>query len=402
MKKIGSKKDIWSCYLENRIFYPSGAGMFFELLSPYFPADKSLVSAYYELEMYTASQELPDSIKCIAGRIISPIYDEKDCVKAFIAWALPGQEKESKYVKIVLDPDFEPEDTFWGLKQARESIIKKRQVYITDNYEDTIAMHAAGFLNTITLLSPFVISKEQITLLRSYADVVILSVDMDEIGENIVDAIMDQMEEVELVVEEMLRPDDKALNIYLREEGKEKLETYLNHINAFPLEETFISNCVVYHETYGNRNPEFFYFLKTIRNIMNMCEISFSNPAYNDLLNLIIKRCRRVNFPPELKKVTENISDSFAYIDELKKVLIESGVEDDPDRVVMERMIKVFESIFIIYIRFRVVMETDRLRSTLRRVARQPEYNSVKKKLSKWKKLNDYFDEFMDPTYLGD
>ena len=65
---------------------------------------------------------------------------------------------------------------------AREAIREHHFVFVTEGYKDVLAMHAAGFRNTVALCGT-ALTDQQITLLSRYTRYAIIMLDGDEAGQ---------------------------------------------------------------------------------------------------------------------------------------------------------------------------------------------------------------------------
>lgn len=119
---------------------------FLSLLSPYLPEHPDLIDTYLDFEVSQAPSILPAHWKAFEGRVIYPI---RNSVSDLIGFA--GKGESPLYINTMpLEEDWE-ELPFFGYFQGQEKIIFEGELYIVEDYKDVLAMHAAGFINTITL-----------------------------------------------------------------------------------------------------------------------------------------------------------------------------------------------------------------------------------------------------------
>ena len=111
------------------------------------------------------------------NRVMYPIMDVQGKVIAF-GGRVMGDAKP-KYLNSPETPIFNKSRTFYGLTFARRA--RSRTMIICEGYMDVIAMHQAGFINAVATLGT-ALTNQHASLIRRYADEVVLSYDSDEAG----------------------------------------------------------------------------------------------------------------------------------------------------------------------------------------------------------------------------
>jgi DNA primase len=114
------------------------------------------------------------------GRVMFPIFDLQGRVIAF-GGRIVGQG-EPKYVNSSDTPLFHKRETLYALDKAKPMITRTATAVVTEGYTDTIAMHAAGFTNTVATLGT-ALTLQHIKLLNRFANKVIYLFDGDEAGQ---------------------------------------------------------------------------------------------------------------------------------------------------------------------------------------------------------------------------
>lgn len=158
--------------------------MIFDLLETYIPETDILRETYNTFEVGMAPAALPASYADLCGRIIFPIRNEKGELVAF-AGRYRGETEGTdirKYVNSPNSPVYHKGTILYGLYQALEAIRKHHFVYITEGYKDVLAMHAAGFRNTVALCGT-ALTGQHVTLLSRYTRYVIIMLDGDDAGQ---------------------------------------------------------------------------------------------------------------------------------------------------------------------------------------------------------------------------
>lgn len=115
------------------------------------------------------------------NRAMIPIIDVRGNVVAFGGRVL--DDSKPKYINTSDTLVYKKGSGVFALNFAKDS--GSRSLIITEGYMDTIALHQAGFKNTIACLGT-ALPDEQVNLISRYADEVLLSYDSDEAGQKAV------------------------------------------------------------------------------------------------------------------------------------------------------------------------------------------------------------------------
>lgn len=154
------------------------------LLKEYVPENDQLQSTYQVFEVGIAPSSLPYDYHSFANRLIFPVRNERGKLVAF-AGRYRGETKGTDIRKYVDSPDspvYHKGEILYGLYQAQEAIRQHGFVYITEGYKDVLAMHAAGFRNTVALCGT-ALTEQQMVLLSRYTWYAIVMLDGDEAGQ---------------------------------------------------------------------------------------------------------------------------------------------------------------------------------------------------------------------------
>jgi len=117
-------------------------------------------------------------------RVVFPIRDVQGRVIAFGARTLA--DNEVKYLNSPETPLFSKSRCLYGLDKARDAVIGGRRIMITEGYTDTLMCHQKGIQWAVATLGT-ALTREHVSLLRRYADQVILLFDADKAGESAAD-----------------------------------------------------------------------------------------------------------------------------------------------------------------------------------------------------------------------
>jgi len=129
-------------------------------------------------------------------RLIFPITDIRERVIGF-----GGRDLGVRGPKYLNSPEtelFKKGDTLFGLSQAAPGIKEQCSAIVVEGYFDLLAMHAAGFTNTVATLGT-ALTKGHIRILRGYAERIYTLFDADEAG------VKAALRSLELFIDEDLR-----------------------------------------------------------------------------------------------------------------------------------------------------------------------------------------------------
>ena len=113
------------------------------------------------------------------GRVMFPIQDKRGRVIAFGGRAVMPDQKP-KYLNSPETPLFHKGKELYGLNIARKHS-QSKNIIVVEGYMDVIALHQAGFKNSVATLGTATSEYHVITLLRSY-DEIIFCFDGDKAG----------------------------------------------------------------------------------------------------------------------------------------------------------------------------------------------------------------------------
>ena len=156
--------------------------LFASLLQPYVPEDEALRETYRLFGVGIAPPEVPADYRKMRSRLIFPIRDEKGGLVAFAARRRTDGEEGAKYVNSPASPVYSKNRVLYALDRAGEAIRERRFVFVTEGYKDALAMHAAGFTNTVALCG-VAFTTGHIRLLAGYTQRIVLLLDADGAGE---------------------------------------------------------------------------------------------------------------------------------------------------------------------------------------------------------------------------
>ena len=131
------------------------------------------------------------------GRVMFPIADVQGRIIAFGGRTLA--DSEVKYLNSPETPLFSKSRCLYGLDKARDAVVKGRRILITEGYTDTLMCHQKGIAWAVATLGT-ALTRDHVTLLRRYAESVVLLFDADAAGEAAVDRSLEVFADADLDV----------------------------------------------------------------------------------------------------------------------------------------------------------------------------------------------------------
>lgn len=160
------------------------------------------------------------------NRAMFPIINVHGKVIAFGGRAMPGQEKQGgKYINSSDTPVYKKSHNMYGINFAKK-YCQDRAILVEGNL-DVIALHQAGFENTVAALGTS-FTEEQAKLLGRYTKEVLVVMDADEAGEKATDRAMKILDSVGVEARIIRLPECKDPDEYIKKNGGPKFAALLD------------------------------------------------------------------------------------------------------------------------------------------------------------------------------
>ncbi len=117
------------------------------------------------------------------GRIMFPIFNEKNEPVAFSGRILDNNSKEAKYINSPETSLYNKSDILYGYNFAKQAIRNNDFAILVEGQADLLAMHQAGFINTVAL-SGTALTEKHISKLKRFTKNILMGLDADEAGVN--------------------------------------------------------------------------------------------------------------------------------------------------------------------------------------------------------------------------
>ena len=168
------------------------------------------------------------------NRLMFPIWDRNGKVVAFSARLLDGDGP--KYINSSDLVTYKKGETLYAFHLAKKAIREKKACILCEGNMDVIAYHSAGITNAVAPMGTS-LTEEQLRLINSFADTLILSLDTDEAGQKATwkDILMGRKQG--LIVKVIFLEGGKDPDEVLHKYGK---ETLTNCVNRAILDSDFL------------------------------------------------------------------------------------------------------------------------------------------------------------------
>jgi len=194
-------------------------------------------------------------------KIMFPIFNVKGQIIAFGSRVL--DDSKPKYINSPETPIFKKKETLYGLNFAVESIRKKGFAYVVEGYVDTIAMHQAGFSNTVAPLGT-AFSQSHIQVLSHYTQEAVLLFDGDDAGKKAAFRSLDEALSVGFSVKIVNLPNNLDPDDFIKERG---IKAFKEFLKSFALSwEDYLIKPLIQETNILNRRKKIIEVLKIFLN----------------------------------------------------------------------------------------------------------------------------------------
>ncbi len=157
------------------------------------------------------------------GRVMFPIFDEKDNVIGFGGRVL--NDDKPKYLNSPESAVFSKRKNLFALNIAKKT--RMDYVILVEGYMDVIALVMNGYANTVATLGT-ALTEEQAKLIKRHFKEVVICYDSDGAGRNATNKAITIMRQAELKASVMHLSGGKDPDEYLKKMGKDSFNTALN------------------------------------------------------------------------------------------------------------------------------------------------------------------------------
>ena len=166
------------------------------------------------------------------NRITFPICSERGKVIGFSARTIEANPQGGKYVNSPETDIFKKSRVLYAFHLARKNFHDKGSVILCEGQIDVIAMHRAGFNNTVAPQGT-AFTEEQAKLLKRFTNKVYICFDGDSAGTKATVRAIEIMLPLNMEIKVISLEAGSDPDTIFNESGKEKLEEYVNHAKDF-------------------------------------------------------------------------------------------------------------------------------------------------------------------------
>lgn len=213
---------------------------FLGCLLPYACGNSDLTPSYLDFEVGVSPGLVPKEWYAMRSRIIFPIRDEEGRLIGFAARKQSDDNPdEAKYINTAEARGYRKSENLYALHLAKKAIVKEGFVFLVEGYRDAIAMHAAGFANTVALCGT-ALCRGHISLLKKYTSQAVVLLDGDAAGQKAAAMTVASLRREGILAVEGSLPVGEDPDSLFRLQGKEAFAAWIDRMRKqlFSPEET--------------------------------------------------------------------------------------------------------------------------------------------------------------------
>ena len=202
---------------------------FLATLLPYDPGCEELRETYVRFEVGMGLHNSPWPYKFMRDSLVFPIRNGAGRLVAFAARYLgtdPEILKHRKYLNSKTSGIYKKDSLLYAWHEAEPVVRETGRIFITEGYKDALAMHAAGFTQTVALCGVN-LSDGQLSMIRETADTVYLLLDDDWAGRDTVGKLLPRLRRAGLQAVDLVPEGSKDADEMFRRMGREAFASWV-------------------------------------------------------------------------------------------------------------------------------------------------------------------------------
>ena len=250
------------------------------------------------------------------NRVVFPIRDEAGRLVAFAARRLTdGNSDEPKYINSSTADGYKKSENLYALYLAKEAITAQGFAFVVEGYKDAIAMHAAGFTNTVALCGT-ALTAGQITLLQKYTRRICLLLDGDKPGREAAHKIFLSLDQDELQVQILFLPEAEDPDSLFRRSGREAFVSLIRRYQSKPhlSEELLLTACLLFQGTFFIFKGSLCLFTELLDSILQTDDLPLENKENRMILAHLAKGHLESGLSPELQVVAKELHAEYDQV----------------------------------------------------------------------------------------
>ena len=168
------------------------------------------------------------------NRIIFPVFDQYNNIISFSGRAMPGDDKQAKYINLSDTLTYKKSKVLYGLNLAIQPIIRTKSAIIVEGNPDAIHLHEIG-INNVVAPSGTALADGQILLLQKFAEKITLLYDGDTAGQKALIKNGQKLVEKGIIPYAAILPDGEDPDSFFKDESQfndwmnENKKDFLHH-----------------------------------------------------------------------------------------------------------------------------------------------------------------------------
>lgn len=286
---------------------------FLKLLLPYACGCSELSAAYLDFEVGMSPVQVPAEWKGMRNRIVFPIRDEDGKLVGMGARRLCDDDSSvPKYINSSVADGYDKGATLYGLNRAAAVIRKEDYVFVTEGYKDAIAMHAAGFVNTVALCGT-ALTDRHIALLKKYTNRACLLLDGDEAGQAASKKAVLRLREVGMDTDSALIPDGGDPDSLFRSLGREDFARVIGRLQNRPhsSECALLTVCLLYPEVTFRLKGEEYRFIDLVASALETDDLWFEDADHQPIFCHLQEAGTENGLPDSLRCIASELHREY-------------------------------------------------------------------------------------------
>lgn len=160
------------------------------------------------------------------GRLLFPVLDRNEDPIGFGGRVLPdldyGDHEPPKYLNTAETPIYRKHEVLYGMSWARPEMVRESDVLVCEGYTDVMALHQAGFTNSVATCGTAV-TEDHLRALERYVERVVLAFDADEAGKRAAERANEIARDRDLEVRVLMMPEGQDPADVVRDGGAEAM-----------------------------------------------------------------------------------------------------------------------------------------------------------------------------------
>ncbi|WP_244275648.1 toprim domain-containing protein [Parabacteroides goldsteinii] len=256
---------------------------------------------------------VPKEWYAMRNRVIFPIRNEAGELIAFAARRLTDNNpEEPKYINTSTANGYKKSENLYALHRAKEAIAGKGFVFVVEGYKDAIAMHVAGFSNTVALCGT-ALTAGQIALLKKYTNRICLLLDGDKPGREAARKISLSLNPYSMEVQTIFLPEGEDPDSLFRRSGKEAFVSLIDKFLSKPhlSEEMLLTACLLFPETLYMFKGSSCLFTELVKSILQTDDLLFENKENRMILEHLETGNPEPGLTPALKSIANELHAEY-------------------------------------------------------------------------------------------